>query len=116
MMSLLLPDASWPIAFFPGIFFAFLPVIYVIRIRNKRIKAFEEIFPDSLEFISRSMRAGHAFSVSLEMINREFPEPLSGEFRRTFEEHNLGLPLDVALQCLSKRVPLLDVQFFVSAV
>jgi tight adherence protein B len=93
-----------------------IPVLYVIRARNKRLGAFEAIFPDVLEFISRSMRAGHAFSVSLEMIHREFPEPLSGEFRRTFEEHNLGLPLDVALQGLSARVPLLDVHFFVSAV
>ena len=62
------------------------------------------------------MRAGHAFSVSLEMIHREFQEPVSGEFRRTFEEHNLGLPIEVALQKLGKRVPSLDVHFFVSAV
>jgi tight adherence protein B len=62
------------------------------------------------------MRAGHAFSVSLEMIHREFPDPLATEFRRTFEEHNLGLPLENALQSLSRRIPLLDVQFFVSAV
>ena len=40
----------------------------------------------------------------------------SGEFRRTFEEHNLGLPLDMALLKLSKRIPSMDVQFFVSAV
>ncbi|MBI1897666.1 MAG: type II secretion system F family protein [Acidobacteria bacterium] len=93
-----------------------LPLMYVVRLRKRRLRAFEEIFPDSLEFISRSMRAGHAFSVSLEMIYREFQEPLAGEFRRTFEEHNLGLPLDVSLQKLSTRVPLLDVQFFVSAV
>ena len=50
------------------------------------------------------------------MIHREFQEPLAGEFRRTFEEHNLGLPLEVALQKLAKRVPSLDVHFFVSAV
>jgi tight adherence protein B len=62
------------------------------------------------------MRAGHAFSVSLEMLHREFQEPLSGEFRRTFDEHNLGLPLDQALMKLAKRVPSLDVHFFVSAV
>ena len=92
------------------------PLLYVLRLRSVRLKAFEEVFPDTLEFISRSMRAGHAFSVSLEMIHREFPEPLSGEFRRTFEEHNLGLPLDVALQGLANRVPMLDVHFFVSAV
>jgi tight adherence protein B len=93
-----------------------LPVMHIVRLRKKRLHSFEEVFPDCLEFIARSMRAGHAFSVSLEMIYREFQEPLAGEFRRTFEEHNLGLPLDVALQKLSKRVPLLDVQFFVSAV
>src|SRR5262249_56836483 len=76
----------------------------------------EEQFPEALEFVSRAMRAGHAFSVSLEMLYKEFPEPLSGEFRRTFEEQNLGLPLEVALEKLGQRVPLIDVHFFVSAV
>jgi tight adherence protein B len=50
------------------------------------------------------------------MIHRDFNEPLAGEFRRTFDEHNLGLPLDVALQNLATRVPLLDVSFFIAAV
>ncbi|MEO8052016.1 MAG: type II secretion system F family protein [Acidobacteriota bacterium] len=95
---------------------AALPWMYVYRKRKARLHKFEELFPETLEFISRSMRAGHAFSVSLEMIHREFPEPISAEFRRTFEEHNLGLPIEVALQKLAKRVPSLDVHFFVSAV
>lgn len=110
------PPAFKPYLLVVALAFGMIPVLYVIRLRSSRLKKFEEIFPDTLEFISRSMRAGHAFSVSLEMIHREFAEPLSGEFRRTFEEHNLGLPLDVALQGLSKRIPLLDVHFFVSAV
>jgi tight adherence protein B len=92
------------------------PFVYVMRKGGARMKAFELQFPDSLEFVSRSMRAGHAFSVSLEMIHREFSEPLAGEFRRTFDEQNLGLPLENALQNLAKRVPLLEVHFFVSAV
>jgi tight adherence protein B len=99
-----------------GVLGACLPYAYVARIRKKRLYKFEEQFPDSLEFISRSMRAGHAFSVSLEMLHREFSEPLSAEFRRTFDEQNLGLPLEIALQKLSKRVPSLDVHFFVSSV
>ena len=93
-----------------------LPLAYVYRKRRSRLMKFEALFPESLEFVARSMRAGHAFSVSLEMIYREFPEPLSGEFRRTFEEHNLGLPLETALLKLSQRVPSMDVHFFVSAV
>ena len=112
----LLPDQFRRFSYLPALLAGALPVLYVIRKRKARMRRFEELFPDSLEFVSRSMRAGHAFSVSLEMIHREFQEPLAGEFRRTFEEHNLGLPLDVALQKLAKRVPSLDVHFFVSAV
>lgn len=104
------------LALVAGFFGAAVPILYVMRLRKSRLKKFEEIFPESLEFVARSMRAGHAFSVSLEMLHKEFQEPLAGEFRRTFEEHNLGIPLDVALQKLATRVPSLDVHFFVSAV
>lgn len=92
------------------------PFLFIWQKRGKRLAKIEEQFPEALEFVSRAMRAGHAFSVSLEMLHKEFPDPLSSEFRRTFEEQNLGLPLEVALQKLGKRVPLIDVHFFVSAV
>jgi tight adherence protein B len=112
---LLLPLPHW-LGFLLGAAAGAGPVGYVGFLRKKRLRRFEELFPETLEFIARSMRAGHAFSVSLEMIYREFQEPIAGEFRRTFEEHNLGLPIEVALQKFSGRVPSLDVHFFVSAV
>ena len=111
-----LPEEFRKLAIIPGVVAAILPTFYVVKKKKARLRRFEELFPDSLEFVARSMRAGHAFSVSLEMIHREFQEPLAGEFRRTFEEHNLGLPLEVALQKLATRIPSLDVHFFVSAV
>ncbi len=111
-----LPPQMSNLAFLPALLSSGLPIAVVIRKRGARIHKFEEQFPESLEFVARSMRAGHGFSVSLEMIHREFQEPLAGEFRRTFEEHNLGMPLELALEKLGQRVPLLDVQFFVSAV
>ncbi len=111
-----LPPEMGRFRFVPAVAAFFLPFLLVVRKRTKRLRRFEELFPESLEFVARSMRAGHAFSVSLEMIHREFQEPLAGEFRRTFEENNLGLPLEVALQKLAVRVPSLDVHFFVSAV
>jgi tight adherence protein B len=92
------------------------PVFLLKRKVRRRVKLFEEQFPDGLEFVSRSMRAGHAFSVSLEMLYREFDEPMAGEFRRIFEEQNLGMQLETALGRFSARMPLLDVQFFTSAV
>jgi tight adherence protein B len=93
-----------------------LPLFRLKRTKRRRIEAFQAQFPEGLEFVSRSMRAGHAFSVSLEMLHREFDEPMAGEFRRIFEEQNLGLPLDIALGKFAIRMPLLDVQFFTSAV
>ncbi len=111
-----LPSNLEPLALAAAALFGAMPVISLVRMRRKRIARFEEMFPESLEFMARSMRAGHGFSVSLELIHREFQEPLAGEFRRTFDEHNLGMPLENALLKLSTRVPLLDVHFFVSAV
>ncbi len=73
-------------------------------------------FPEALDFLARSMRGGHAFTISLKMVSEDSPEPLGLEFRTLFNEQNLGAPLDVALYNLAERVPLLDVRFFVSAV
>ncbi len=95
---------------------AVAPVKWVARKARLRLRMFEEQFPECLEFISRSMRAGHAFSVSLEMVHKEFSDPLASEFRRTFEEQNLGQPLDIVLKKMATRMPMLDTQFFVSAV
>jgi tight adherence protein B len=68
-----------------GVAGAMIPLQWARRRARSRIRKFEEQFPDCLEFISRSMRAGHAFSVSLEMVHKEFSDPLASEFRRTFE-------------------------------
>ena len=92
------------------------PSLYLYQKRKTRLMKFEAQFPDALEFVSRAMRSGHAFSVSLEMLHKEYSAPLADEFRRTFDEQNLGLPLEVALERLGTRIPLLDVHFFVSAV
>jgi tight adherence protein B len=92
------------------------PYFYVRRARTKRLDMLEEQFPESLDFLARSMRAGHAFSISLEMVGEEMPEPLGQEYRTLFNEQNLGAPLEVALGNFGERVPLLDVRFFTSSV
>jgi tight adherence protein B len=93
-----------------------LPYLYVRQKRQRRLNALEEQFPEALDFLSRSMRAGHAFSISLEMVGEEMADPLGQEFRALFNEQNLGAPLDVALRNFGLRVPLLDVRFFTSSV
>lgn len=99
-----------------ALLFALTPYLYVRHRRKKRLEQLEEQFPESLDFLARSMRAGHAFSISLEMIGEEIADPLGQEFRALFNEQNLGAPLDVALHNFTDRVPLLDVRFFTSSV
>lgn len=94
----------------------FLPYLFVLRQRTKRLDSFEAQFPEALDFLARSMRAGHAFSISLEMMSEEMPDPVGMEFRTLFNEQNLGAPIELALRNLTERVPLLDVRFFASAV
>jgi len=102
---------SLPIA----IFVAAVPFLVVIFKRNRRLRKFEEHFPEALDLLGRAVRAGHAFTTGLEMISKECPEPLAGEFRTTFEEQNFGLPLRDALLNLAERVAIIDVRFFVTA-
>ena len=99
-----------------GAGFGLLPYLYVRRSRTRRLNKLEEQFPEALEFLARSMRAGHAFTISLEMLGEELPEPLGQEFRTLFNEQNLGAALEVALKNLTNRVPLLDIRFFSSSV
>ena len=99
-----------------GLTLSTMPYLYVRHKRRKRLNTLEEQFPESLDFLSRSMRAGHAFSISLEMVGEEMADPLGQEFRALFNEQNLGAPLDVALRNFGMRVPLLDVRFFTSSV
>lgn len=96
--------------------FGSLPYLYVGRKRRQRLRAFERQFPEALDFLARAMRAGHAFTVSLEMLAQESPEPLQGEFRKVYNEQNLGESLNVVLTHLGERVPLIDVRFFIAAV
>jgi len=92
------------------------PLFYVRYKRSARLKELEEQLPEALDFLARSMRAGHAFSISLEMIGTEMPDPMGQEFRALFAEHNLGAPIEVAMANFGKRVPLLDVRLFISSV
>ena len=118
LLSVMLPALfAWPgTSSAAAIIFAAAPYYYLRRKRTRRLAAFEEQFPEALDFLARSMRAGHAFTISLRMASEDLPDPLGLEFRTLFNEQNLGAPLDTALSGLAERVPLLDVRFFVSAV
>ena len=102
------------------ILFAFiagaLPFLHVISKRKKRMKKFLQLLPDALDLMSRGISAGHAFTEALQMVSSEMPEPIASEFRKTYDEQNLGLSLKLALENLVQRMPLLDLRMCVTAI
>ncbi|MDT7541620.1 MAG: tight adherence protein [Acidobacteriota bacterium] len=107
---------SLALIIFVGLAAASVPVLHVWWMRRKRLNKFLEHLPDALELMSRALQAGHAFAESLHMISTEMPEPIATEFRKTYEEQNLGLSLKLALENLTQRIPLLDLRLCVTAI
>jgi tight adherence protein B len=93
-----------------------LPFLHVMAKRKKRMKRFLQLLPDTLDLMSRGLSAGHAFTEALHMVATEMPEPISGEFRKTYDEQNLGLSLKLALENMVHRMPLLDLRMCVTAI
>jgi tight adherence protein B len=93
-----------------------LPLYNMLRLRKKRLEKFEQQLPEALDFISRSMRAGHGFTIALEMLAADSPDPLGSAFRKIANDMQLGGSLQVCLSKLLVLFPLVDVRFFVSSV
>lgn len=104
-----------PLAVFLGVGAGSVPIAVVAFLRSRRLRQFEAHFPEAIDLLGRALRAGHAFTTGMEMVGKELPEPVAGEFRAVFEEQNFGLPLRDAMLNLAERVPLIDVRFFVTA-
>jgi tight adherence protein B len=105
-----------PIMILAGLICAAIPLVHVWWKRKRRFDAFLYHLPDSLDLISRALSAGHAFSEALHMVSMEMPEPIATEFRKAYEEQNLGLSIKLALENLTQRIPLLDLRLCVTAI
>jgi tight adherence protein B len=80
------------------------------------VRRLEEQFPQAVDQIAVSLRAGHAFATGLLMVAEEVADPLGAEFRLVYDRQNYGKPLPDVLKEFAERVPLLDVRIFVTAV
>jgi tight adherence protein B len=99
-----------------GVVGAYMPVLMLNSKRNRRQRALADELPESLDFLSRVLRAGHSLSTGLQMMGQELPMPLSGEFRQAYDEHSLGLSLEESLKNMTKRIDSTDFAFFITAV
>lgn len=119
MVGLLLPalgGLSIALAPLMSAFLGVLPIVWLLVKRKQRLKKFGAQLPEALELIARALRAGHSLAAGFSLVGQEMSDPIGAEFSRTFEEQNLGKPLEEALEDLTKRVPNLDLKFFATAI
>jgi tight adherence protein B len=94
----------------------YLPFFTVSSRRAKRQKLIANQIPDSLDFLSRILRAGHSLTTGLQMMGEELPAPIGLEFRRCYDQHSLGQPLEDCLKTMATRIESTDFAFFITAV
>lgn len=104
------------LAAFAGLFGALIPYFWVRYKRARRLRKFEDQFPEAIDLVARALRAGHALPTGLGMVADELAAPVGTEFRVLFDEQNFGLTLPDALRNFAGRIPVLDARFFVTAV
>lgn len=99
-----------------GLVCAALPWWLLSGKANKRQLKFEDQLPEALDFISRSLRAGHGLTASMGMAGDELPAPVGQELKTTFDEINFGIPFQEAMANLMARINSPDLTFFTVAV
>ena len=95
--------------------FGLLIPYIVLRIkRARRLQAFNDALADSIDMMSRSLRAGHSVVAAIGIVAEQAVEPVKSEFDEVFKKQNYGLPIREALMQLLDRVPSQDLRVLVT--
>jgi tight adherence protein B len=95
---------------------ALLPFGFLQVLRKRRHRKFGEQFPEAMDIIVRSLRAGHPVPVAISMVARELPDPIGTEFGLAADEITYGADVETAMRNLYFRVGQEDLPLFVTAV
>ena len=93
-----------------------LPFLGLKFLRRRRIKNFGAQFPDAIDIIVRSLRAGHPVPIAISTVAREMADPVGSEFGIVSDEITYGADLETAIRDLFFRVGSEDLPLFVTAV
>lgn len=93
-----------------------LPNALLIFKKKHRLTKFEKQLPEALGLMARSLKAGHSFPSSVQLVADEMANPIGIEFFKTFKEYNYGLDFNDVMMNLYKRNQLRDLKFFITAI
>lgn len=93
-----------------------IPFFFLEFKKRQREDKFTELFPDALTMIARSIRSGHSFASSIELVGKEVSDPVGSLFKTAYDQQMLGLRINDTLNNLNNRIDSLDLRFFTIAV
>lgn len=96
-----------------GVAIASLPLLWLSKKANKRAKAFGDKLPETLDYISRALRASHSLNMAISMVGKEFPDPIGTEFKTVADKISFGIPFKDAIAQLADGIQSRDLNFFV---
>ena len=88
------------------------PLLWLFRQASRRRRAFGNKLPETLDYISRVLRAGHSLTSAIGMVGRELPDPIGQEFKTVSDEILFGIPFKEAIGKLADRGRSSDLNFF----
>ena len=92
------------------------PFLTLVIKRKRRHGKFAAQFPDAMDIIVRSLRAGHPVPVAVGLVAQELPDPIGTEFGIAADEITYGADVETAMRNLYFRVGQEDLPLFVTAV
>jgi tight adherence protein B len=98
-----------------GCALGFFPRFMYARLRQRRLRRFEEQLPDALTMLSGALRAGLSLRSAISQLVIEAPAPLGQEFTLLLREQRLGATLEQSLNGLALRIPTATTLLTVSA-
>jgi tight adherence protein B len=93
-----------------------VPLMVLRYLRNRRRNKFGGQFPEAIDVIVRSLRAGHPVPVAIAMVARELPDPVGSEFGMVADEITYGSDLETAMRSMMYRVGQDDLPLFVTSI
>jgi tight adherence protein B len=117
LLGFVVSSLQSPLMLLLALFLGFLiPRFWLRRRKSSRLNAFNKQLPDTITLIANALRAGSSFLQAIELVVREARPPINIEFGRVIREVNLGLPFDVALENMVRRVKSEDFELMATAI
>ncbi|HLB80955.1 MAG TPA: type II secretion system F family protein [Dongiaceae bacterium] len=89
-----------------------LPHLVVGFLGKRRLKRFNDLFPDAIDLIVRGLKSGLPVTESIKIVGTEIGKPVGEEFRLIGDSIKFGMNLNEALTAAAARIDTPEFRFF----